>query len=95
MSKLIFKPEDFLIEWETPDGIRFEAQSKTGERIAKSIAQKANARLAEMLKDAPVVIAREQEVCSLPPVWVLDELFVGARTHRALLVNIEEIKEKK
>lgn len=82
--KLEFKPEDFSHseDWDS------------AEDFAVDIAQQANARLAEMLKDATVVYGRQNRMKMSLWMWFSnahDE--VGMDTHRARLVCIEELEK--
>lgn len=86
-----FKPEDFKIEWETPDGVRFDAESKTGIRIAEALADKANARLAEMLAEAPKVFVTKNPATG----WAAMEAspLVDNFPFTGRLVDIREIEK--
>lgn len=87
--KLCFKPEDFEGDWKLE--IKFAGLGDALEKnIRFQVARIANTRLAEMLKDAPVVFSEEG---SFEQWWDSADTFDNA-SHRALLVNIEEIMEK-
>lgn len=83
MSKLEFKPEDFnALYGDCP-------------LTKMSIVKIANARLAEMLKDAPVVYFDDE--ASMNEKGTIDCATRKPRnkdTHRALLVNIEELPKE-
>ncbi len=89
MSKLEFKADDFQkYTGSTSDtcGIYLTTQSA---------ANAANWRLAEMLKDAQVVYGQGIEAMK-SAMWCMNgpDFEVSKHTHRALLVNIEELPKK-
>lgn len=90
MSKLEFKAEDFATAWCTPENSHKEMDAM----LAQAICRVANARLAEMLRDAPVVFSGPgKQFGRIFEEWSLAE-FEGEDTHRARLVNVERIDER-
>lgn len=77
--KLELKVSDFL-----PDGCSIGHRNDCP---TIAFVEKANARLAEMLKDAPIAYGNKSSKYG----WSLNQ--EGSETHRALLVNIEKINE--
>lgn len=87
-----FRAEDFLIEWETPDGFRFEANSPTGRRIAEAIAGSASALIREELEKSEKMHGHlhnwggEGEI-------ICDSVQCGIRdTHVATIIDKRELK---
>lgn len=85
-----FKPEDFY----SGDAIIDEAPLLGGffKSLGRDCADKANARLAEMLKECTVVYGTEESANSIDMGW--SELKFTDDTHTARLVCIEPIGEK-
>lgn len=84
MSKLQFTARDFAGSTELIDHISW-----------KDAAEVANARLAEMLSEAKVVYGTSSTRGLLPDVWSKSAVAYGVPdTHRALLINIEELKRE-
>jgi regulator of replication initiation timing len=75
--KLTFQPEDFAL---CKDEL-------SQERMTQRAAQIANARLAEMLEGAPVVFSATPNRGR----WDVEERASQFHTHRARLVNVEEL----
>lgn len=80
--KLEFKPEDFINLWPN-------RQLLTD--VMNMVSHRANSRLAEMLKDAPVVYGHKKNFG-----WGFDEqgIIPNVTTHKALLINIEELPKQ-
>lgn len=84
-----FVAEDFKIEWETPDGFRFDAESQTGVRIAENIARLANAILQDRLENSGVVEGHEDRDFGAF-VWFEDGN-AHEPTHEARLVCVRKL----
>ena len=85
MSKLEFKPEDFNAH----NIINVRSGEITISR--EDASDCANARLAEMLAESPVVYAKIYDNGDMG-IWSLKEDCDGDETASARLVNIEEVK---
>lgn len=97
MSKLEFKPEDFAEFYQAGSidagGPRDKAIVGLGRMFAETAARIANARLAEMLAQAPAVFCRDSFSSANPcgNDWV-SYCQPRYHTHRARVVNIEVLK---
>lgn len=82
-----FKPEDFYVCDEVVDGNKCTREHEIS-LSDKECADLANARLEQMLSEAPVVYADKRHA-EIQNVWVPSK---PGNTHTARLVDIKEIK---
>jgi hypothetical protein len=92
--KLEFKPEDFATAWCEPEN----AHKEMDVILATSIAKLANARLREWLEAAPIVYRDVKgDWFAAIEVWrdkPNERRMREGETHRARLVEIEELEKK-
>ena len=84
--KLEFQPADFAVAWCSPENSHKEMDVV----LATEIARVANARLAEMMKDAVAVYSSKYFGPEANHAWGNKQMF--GDTHRARLVEIEAIE---